>query len=54
MRNKYTGGALRAPANAKALGYQLRDVEYGGLLSLCSLFVVVAISMLFRGLITKR
>jgi hypothetical protein len=54
MRNKHTGGAMRAPANAKALGYRLREVEYGGLLSLCCLFVVVALSTLFRELITKR
>ncbi len=54
MRNRYTGGAMRASANAKALGYEPRDVEYGGLLSLCFLFVVVAISTLFRAFITKR
>lgn len=54
MRNKYTGGAMRGPANAKALSYGPRDVEYGGFLSLCFLFVVVALSTLFRALITKR
>lgn len=53
MRNRYTG-ALRAPANAKALDYKLSDMEYGGLLSLCLLFSVVVIGTLFRTLITKR
>lgn len=54
MRKKYTGSAKRSPANAKALSHRLRDVEYGGRLSLCFLFVVVVISTLFRELITKR
>ncbi len=54
MRNKYGGGAMRAPANAKALGYRPRDVEYGGLVSLCFLFSVVVISTLLRELIAKR
>ena len=53
MRNRYPG-ALRAPMNAKALDYRLRDMEYGGLLSLCLLFTVVVIGTLFRTLITKR
>ena len=54
MRNRYTGGAMRGPEKAKALDYELRDVEYGGFLSLCFLFVVVVISTLFRAFITKR
>jgi len=54
MRNSHTGGAMRAPANAKALSHKLRDVEYGGLLSLLFLFVVVVIGVLCRAMITKR
>ncbi len=54
MRNRYPSWAMRAQADAKAVGYGLRDLEYGSLLSLCFLLVVALISTLFRELITKR